>query len=144
MESCDSWRLMEENVIALCFLFWSVFPPIQSYMRPVFHLCFGFWVNLISLPSPVCCLPLSVPAPQVTPVVWWHTACPSSSSTRTLWTWVDLLLTPSGLLRWHLLMCVCVSIQEGWGLKQVIVGTRVWSTGRLVGVALCVLTGAGN
>lgn len=32
----------------------------------------------------------------------------------------------------------------GGGLKKVAVGTRVWSTVRLVGGALCVLTGADN
>lgn len=45
-------------------------------------------------------------------------------------------------------MCVCahtgVRACVWLGLKQVTVGTRVWSTARLVGGALSVLTGAGN
>ena len=58
-------------------------------------------------------------------------------------------LTPSDLLRGFLSVCECVCPyrREGvmwWGLKQVTVGSRVWSAARLVGGALCVLIGGGN
>lgn len=77
-----------------------------------------FWVlvNLISLPIPPSAShQLSVSVSQVTPVVWWHTACPISSWTRTLWTWVEPPTRSLHLLlfaqrrRWR---CVTVSRQE--------------------------------
>lgn len=103
--------------------------------RPVFHLCFE--AEEISLPSPILNLPLSVSVSQVTPAVWWHTACPSSSSTRTLWMWVDPPLPPSDLLRSRLstlctvlglFVCVCV-YTGGRGLCGGVLSRLLWELG---------------
>lgn len=55
-----------------------------------------------------------------------------------LWT-LFFFLTPFYTV-WGGGLCV----QQVGGLGGVTVGTKVWSTHRLVGVAHCVLTGAGN
>ena len=107
----------------------------RIFANPVVHessfsTVFWFLVNLISLPPPILYFLLA--DSQVTPVAWWHMACPSSSSTKTLWMWVQPPLTLSDQLPttlYSLGIYVFVCAQEGGQLCDGVLSRLLWELG---------------
>lgn len=137
------WRRRRRVGSDSCVWEWSRILQLQPYMRPVFPTWVLSKSKLSHIPHslPICFSGYScrlVTHGMSLIIVNEDSLDVSRSSTSCT------LCTVLGL---SVCVCVCVHSREGvmwWGLKQATVGTRVRSTARLVGVALCVLTGAGN